>query len=167
VVSDGALGRLVAAAALLLAGCGPGPPDPTPPAKAALGVYTFTATIPFRTGSLGLSGAFEITRDTVLLVLDDASCQAFEGSATTFSYRCAGAFADVDWVRVSFDREQPLERCGASAERRVPVEKEVCGKWAATKEGKAVCAIWNIEVTYRTERASGSLLVERRADPWR
>jgi hypothetical protein len=132
-----------------------------------VGVYAFTSTLPFRSGSLALEGRFEITEDTVLLVLDNASCQAFEGSETTFSYRCAGAFADVDRIWVRFDREQPLEHCSASAERRVPVEKEVCGKWTATKEGKAVCAIWTVEVTYRTERVGSSLQVVRRTDPWR
>lgn len=166
-MNDGALRRLVAAAALLLAGCGPGPPDPTPPAKAPVGVYSFTATIPFRSGSVGLSGAFEITPDTVLLVLDNAHCEAFETSRPSFLYRCAGAFTNVGPVWVSFDRQQPLLICGASAERRVPEEKEVCGKWMATKDGKTVCAHWTIQETYRTERASGSLLVERRAGPWR
>lgn len=129
-----------------------------------MGVYDFTSTIPFRTGAITLDGTFEITRDTVLLVVDDAHCrEQSPGNVASFTYRCEGAsFIDVSWIYVNFDRRQPLLYCGASAERRIPVEKEVCVQYMVTNEGQRTCIRWRIETTYETERQSAPLLVTRR-----
>jgi len=153
---------------LLFAGCSLGPPSAAAPPPESVGVYDFTSTIPFRTGSISLNGTFEITPDTVLLVVENASCQEVQGSLSVFAYRCGGApFRDIFSVYVSFDRVNPLLYCGASAERRTPVEREVCSRYMVTKEGQRVCILWRIETTYETERRSAQLLTTRRSTTWR
>lgn len=154
--------------ALLLMGCGVDPPSPAGPPPKSVGVYDFTTIIPFRTGSISLSGVFEITPDTVLLLMDNASCQEVQGSLSIFMYRCGGApIRDVLSVYVTFDRANPHLYCGASAERRTPVEREVCSRYMVTKEGQRVCILWRIETTYETERRSAPLLTTRRSTAWR
>jgi hypothetical protein len=129
-----------------------------------VGVYDFTSTIPFRTGAITLDGTFEITRDTVLLIVANAHCrEQLPGNMASFTYRCEGAsFIDVSWIHVNFDRRQPLLYCGVSAERRIPVDTEVCAQYAVTSDGQRVCVRWRIETTYETERRSAPLLVARR-----
>jgi len=161
------LALTVWAGALLLAGCSPGPPGLPVPSAKDVGVYDFTTSIPFRTGAITLAGTFEITRDTVLLVVDNAYCrELLPGSMASFTYRCEGAsFIDVSWIHVNFDRRQPLLYCGASAERRIPVEREVCSQYMVTNDGRRVCIRWRIETTYRTERQSAGLLATKRGYP--
>ncbi len=156
--------RAAFTAALLLAGCSQASPGPTVPPAKSVGVYDFTSTIPFRTGAIALDGTFEITSDTVLLVVDNAHCRELApGNPRNFDYRCAGAsFRDVSWIHVWFERHDPLRRNGASAERRVPVDTEVCAQYAITAEGQRVCVRWRTETTYQTERRSAPLLVTRR-----
>jgi len=155
------------ASAVLLGACaGPSLGPPVPSAK-DVGVYDFTSTIPFRTGAITLAGTFEITPDTVLLVVDNAHCrEQLPGDMASFTYRCEGAsFTDVSWIRVNFDRRQPHLYCGASAERRIPVEREVCSQYMVTNDGRRVCIRWRIETTYRTERQSAGLLATKRGYP--
>jgi len=161
-------GVVAGVGAVLLAGCAAGSTGPPVPKASSVGVYDFTTSIPFRTGAIVLEGTFEITQDTVLLVVNNAHCRpVMPGSIASFTYQCEGAsFTDVSWIHVNFERRDPLLYCGASAERRIPVDREVCSQYMVTKEGQRVCISWRIETTYQTERQSAGFLVTKR-DPWR
>lgn len=140
----------LASAALMLAGCGGSVPVLRSPPARDLGVYAFEAPVPSSSGPV-LEGTFEITPDTVILLLENAQCDPTPESLDGWGYACGGA---TFW----FSRTRPLRQPSASVTVSIPSTREVCHRWMETETGRH-CMSWGTETTYRTERHSVRLKV--------
>lgn len=140
----------LAPAALMLAGCwGSLPVHRSPPAS-DIGLFAFEASLPSSSGQI-LEGTFEVTPDTVILLLDHAQCDPTPESLAGWGYHCGGA---TFW----FSRTRPLRQPRASFTVRIPSTREVCHRWMETETGRH-CMSWGKETTYRTQRHSVRLKV--------
>ncbi len=157
----------LACAAALSAACagqgwGPGGPSGSRiQSEATPGVYAFEAPVPSSSGQILLEGTFEVTPDTVILLLERAECRPGLGSSTGFAYNCQGAgYPNVSRMSFGFERAQPLRQPHASVTVSVPSTREFCHRWLETERGRS-CMSWGNETTYRTERQSVRLKVTR------
>jgi len=149
----GAVTLPLASAAVMLAGCWGSLPSPRSPSASDLGVYAFEASIPASVGGVPLRGTFEVTPDTVILLLEDAQCDPAPESLAGIGYSCGGASF---W----FERARPLRQPTASVTVSIPSRREVCHRWMETETGRH-CMSWGAETTYRRERQSIRLKVTR------
>ncbi len=140
-VGAGALS--LASAALMLAGCGGSLPLPRSPSASDIGVYAFEAPVPSSSGQILLEGTFEVTPDTVILLLEHAQCRPAPESLAGFGYLCPGASF---W----FERTRPLRQPTASVTVSIPSRREVCHRWMETETGRH-CMSWGTETTYRSK----------------
>lgn len=145
--------------AALLAGCAAGSSISAFPEASSVGVYDFTATLPFTAGPMHLEGTFEVTRDTVLLVMHAAQCQAIPGGRASFTYGCEGAtYKDASYIRVTFDRRLPLQHATVSAMVTTLVRQQAC---PASLEQPS-CVSQDTAKAHREERRSVQLQVRPR-----
>lgn len=147
----------LASAALMLAGCWGSLPVLRSPSASDIGLYAFEAPVPSSSGQVLLEGTFEITPDTVILLLEHAQCRPTPESLAGFGYFCGGA-------RFWFARTRPLRQPSASVSVSIPSTREVCQRWMETETGRH-CMSWSNETTYRTERHSVRLKVTRQETP--
>jgi hypothetical protein len=134
-----------------LAGCAAGSSGPAFPEASAVGLYDFTATLPFTSGPMRLEGTFEVTRDTVLLVMHAAQCQVVSDSRASFTYGCEGAtYKDASYIRVTFDRRLPLQHVTVSAMITTLVRQQVC----PVSSEQPACVSQDTAKAYREERRS-------------
>jgi len=135
----------------VLAGCAAGSSASAFPEASSVGVYHFTATLPFTSGPMHLEGTFEVTRDTVLLVMHAAQCYVISESRASFTYGCEGStYKDASYIRVSFDRRLPLQHATVSAMVTTLVRPQAC---PASLEQPS-CVRQDTATTYREERRS-------------
>lgn len=146
-----------------LAGCAAGSSGSAFPEASSVGVYDFTATLPFTSGPMHLEGTFEVTRDTVLLVMHAAQCHVISESRASFTYGCEGStYKDASYIRVTFDRRLPLQHATVSAMVTTLVRQQVC---PASFEQPG-CVSQDTAKAHREERRSVPLQVtSRRWEP--
>ncbi|HSW31300.1 MAG TPA: hypothetical protein VLH75_17570 [Longimicrobiales bacterium] len=149
----GARAFSLVSATVMLAGCWGSLPNPRSPSASDVGVYAFEASSPSSSGGVLLEGTFEVTPDTVILLLEDAQCDPAPESLAGIGYACGGASF---W----FERARPLRQPTASVTVSIPSRREVCHRWMETETGRH-CMSWGTETTYRTERHSVRLKVTR------
>jgi hypothetical protein len=154
----GAAMRLPVSIALVLAvvGCHKAPQvEPTP--YRVVGEYSYRMQV----GPTPVEGEFSIEKDTVVLEAASHSCRridrGLQESPLSHSFRCGGGPSTFSVV---VNSKQPTLSRWVSTES-VTKSRQVCAKWAVTKEGTQYCASTRKEIYTEVVPISGRLEVTR------